>query len=94
MLSLEFFAAAAVIVLLLVVLQQAILFHMERRRLARANDDLMNRLMSRDFTSYAAGQVTLSPPVNRKSLAEYIRERKAGKDEEKAEDDGLGMPVA
>jgi hypothetical protein len=93
MFSMEFFAAAAIIVLLLVILQQTLLFHMERRRLTKANDDLMNRLMARDFTGYAAGQVTMSPPVNRKSLSEYIRERRAAKDEEKADADGLGMPV-
>ena len=34
------------------------------------NKDLLNRLMSRDFTAYAAGSVEMSPPVTRKTLSD------------------------
>ena len=86
-----------VLVVVLVLIHQTILFHVERRRMAQENKELLNRLMSRDFTAYAAGSVAMSPPVTRKTLSDYIALRKkAAEDEEKAEQaegDGLGMSV-
>jgi hypothetical protein len=86
-----------VLVVVLVLIHQTILFHVERRRMTQENRDLLNRLMSRDFTAYAAGSVAMSPPVTRKTLSDYIALRKkAAEDEEKAEQneaDGLGMSV-
>jgi hypothetical protein len=86
-----------VLVMILVVIHQTILFHVERRRMVKENQDLLNRLMSRDFTAFAAGSVAMSPPVTRKTLSDYIALRKkAAEDEEKAEQaqaDGLGMSV-
>jgi hypothetical protein len=65
--------------------------------MTQENQDLLNRLMSRDFTAYAAGSVAMSPPVTRKTLSDYIALRKkAAEDEEKAEQaeaEGLGMSV-
>ena len=92
-----YLTAFVVLVMVLVVIHQTILFHVERRRMTQENKDLLNRLMSRDFTAYAAGSVDMSPPVTRKTLSDCIALRKkAAEDEEKAEQteaDGLGMSV-
>jgi len=91
-----YLTAFVVLVMILVVIHQTILFHVERRRMAQENKELLNRLMSRDFTAYAAGSVAMSPPVTRKTLSDYIALRKKVEDEEKAEQaeaDGLGMSV-
>ena len=90
-----YLTAFVVLVMVWVVIHQTILFHVERRRMTRENKDLLNRLMSRDFTAYAAGSVAMSPPVTRKTLSDYIALRKkAAEDEEKAEQteaEGMGM---
>jgi len=65
--------------------------------MAQQNKDLLNRLMSRDFTAFAAGSVAMSPPVTRRTLSDYIALRKkAAGDEEKTEQteaEGMGMSV-
>ena len=92
-----YLAAFVVLVMVFVVIHQTILFHVERRRMTQENQDLLNRLMSRDFTAFAAGSVAMSPPVTRRTLSDYIALRKkAVEGEEKAEQaeaDGMGMSV-
>jgi len=87
------FLMATVVVLLLVILYQGIAHAIERKRLTKFNDDLFNRLMSRDFTTYAAGQAVCQPAA-RRTLSEFFKQAKAqnDKDEEK-EEISLGMPV-
>lgn len=81
-----------VLVVVGVLVHQSILFHVERRRFQVEKADLLNRLMARDFTAYAAGSVAMSPPADRRLLSDYFRGR--AKDEEKeGEADGLGMSV-
>lgn len=88
------FMMATIVVLLLVVLYQGVSHMVERKRLIRVNDDLLNRLMSRDFTSYAAGQAVCQPSA-RRTLTEFFKEAKAQekKSTEDEEELTLGMPV-
>ncbi len=84
------FAGFLILLLIAVIVYQTISFNAEKRRLTRHNDDLLNRLMSRDMAEYAAGSRAL--PSNYKDIREYAK--KASKEEEEAPaDDGLGMPV-
>jgi hypothetical protein len=88
-------AGVAVAVLLLMIVWQTVVFHRERGRLMRHNDELLNRLMSRDFAEYAAGSRAL--PSNWRDIRDYVSRR--GKEDKDAEgpeaekDDGLGIPV-
>jgi hypothetical protein len=82
---------ATVVVLLLVIVYQGVTHMVERKRLLKVNDDLLNRLMSRDFTSYAAGQAVCQPAV-RRSLDEFFKESKS-QEEKENEREALGMPV-
>lgn len=88
-------SGVAVAALLLVIVWQTVAFHRERGRLVRHNDELLNRLMSRDFAEYAAGSRAL--PSNWRDIRDYLTRR--GKEDQGAEeteagkDDGLGIPV-
>jgi hypothetical protein len=88
-------AAAAVAALSLVIVWQTVTFHRERGRLVRHNDELLNRLMSRDFAEYASGSRAL--PSNWRDIRQYMvkRETSGQKDEdsEAEKHDGLGIPV-
>lgn len=88
-------SSLVVVALVLVIAWQTVAFHRERGRLVRHNDELLNRLMSRDFAEYAAGSRAL--PANWRSIEQYMakREKTDGKDEdpEAGRDDGLGIPV-
>jgi hypothetical protein len=90
----NFILLLAFLALVGIVIYQAVSFHMEKVRLIRQNDELMNRLMSRDFTAYAAGSRAL--PANYKNIGEYAKAEKGEekeKDDEPPADDGLGIPV-
>lgn len=90
-------AVAAVVIacLVQVIVVQGLIHMRERQRLVRHNDELLNRLMSRDFSEYAAASRAL--PTNWRSIAQYMakREKADGRDEEQEaeKDDGLGIPV-
>jgi hypothetical protein len=80
--------------LLLVIGWQTVAFHRERARLTRHNDELLNRLMSRDFAEYAVGSRAL--PSNWRDIRQYMVKREAAEKDEDAEaekNDGLGIPV-
>ena len=42
------------------------------KRLTQQNQDLMNRLMARNFPEYASGTVAISPPVTRANVEDYL----------------------
>ena len=42
------------------------------KRLSQQNQDLMNRLMARNFPEYASGTVAMSPPVTRANVEDYL----------------------
>jgi hypothetical protein len=88
------FLMATIVILLLVIVYQNIIHSIERKRLVQHNDELLNRLMSRDFTAYAAG-AAISQPAARRTLGEFFNKVKTQKDREDKEEEeaALGMPV-
>ena len=90
----HYVAILTILVLVVIVIWQTISLEQEKKRIVHHNDDLLNRLMARDFTEYATGSRAL--PVNYKHISEYIArgQEKQAEGEEQPADDGLGIPVA
>jgi len=90
----HYVAILAILVLMVVVIWQAIGLDRQQRRMARNNDDLLNRLMSRDFTEYATAMRAM--PADYRNIEQYIArgQEKQAEGEEQPADDGLGIPVA
>ena len=75
-----------VLVLCIWTIYQSISHHIELKREKEAYQDLLNRLMARDFPSYVAGVASLEK--SRKTL-----KREESAEAELPANDGLGMPV-
>lgn len=84
-----FVVASSYVVLIAVFLLQELRHTRLVRRMLAREQDLLNRLMSRDFGEYAAAQRAL--PVDWKLLSDYTRvaKREQADDEERREDGGL-----
>ena len=88
----EIAALFVVLVLLAVIVHQAVMFHMERRRSNDERKDLLNRLMARDFSEYAAGS-RVAEAVTHRNLSDYFRGKQPEETDKEEAGDGLGIPV-
>jgi hypothetical protein len=62
------------------------------KRLTQQNQDLMNRLMARNFPEYASGTVAISPPVTRANVEDYMNQyAENGNEQDSRQSDGMSV---
>lgn len=86
----DIMALIVVLVLTGVIIGQSIEYHTIIKRERKQNQDLLNRLMARDFSDYAARTIALQREEEKKASRFHTEDQEEAK---APENDGLGMPV-